>query len=165
MTEAVKNALANRGKLVDAECVLKGAATTKNETSGAGSDSTGALIFDTGGGYTEAVCVIDVNSMGTLASGVIWGLNLQGSNDSAFATPVVEWKMIQVGTAAQRAFVCLGGPTRDNAAAARYIIPISNDWGGDLYRYLRIYAQTYGVSPQGTLATIGLNYEAYLSVN
>lgn len=154
MTEAVKNALAHRGKVVDSLCTLKGAATTKNIASGAGSDSTGALIFDTGGGYTEAVCVIDLNSVATGATVSDWMLSLQGSNDSAFASPIIDMPLLQVGIAAQVVH------SRGIDGPERYLFPVSNDFGGDLYRYLRIYA-----SAGDTPGITGIDYEANLTVN
>ena len=154
MTEAVKNALAHRGKVVDSLCTLKGEATTKNKAAGAGSDSTGALIFDTGGGYTEAVCVIDLNSVATGATVSVYRLSLQGSNDSAFASPIVNMPLLEVGHAD------VVPHTREEAAAARYLFPVSNDFGGDLYRYLRIYL-IVGATPGIT----GIDYEANLTVN
>lgn len=154
MTEAVKNALANRGKLKDDDLVLKGAATTKNTAAGAGTDSTGALVIDTGGGYTEGVVVVDVNSVQSGATTSDYWISLQGSNNSACGTPIVDWPLLQLGIAAQVRH------TRSNVTAnTRYIVPFNNDFGGYLYRYLRIYLHV-GATP----GTTGIDYEAFLSV-
>ena len=174
------NAIANRGKLVDAECYLhgtpgtpvtigaRGATGVTGDGYGVATMNGDALIFDTGGGFTSMLVNIDVATTGSLATSQFWNFSYQMSDDAAMATPLVELPLLQVGSAPAavadyfHALRTTRSTEQDGNDRDRYIIPITNDFGGTCYRYLRIAHR----SKHFTAASvdIGLSYSAWLTV-
>jgi hypothetical protein len=115
-------------------------------------DAAAALSYDTGGGFTEGYLVVDVAScaVAVAASGKSFKLELQGSNVSTFAT-TVPLALMEFGDA--YAIKATGA----QVTAGRYIAPFNNDWGGTVYRYLRMYCTTGGTS------VTGIQFLAFLS--
>jgi len=128
-------------------------ATISPGTNALGRDSAGvALSYDTGGGYTEGMLVIDVATcaVAVAASGKKFDLVLEGSEVSTFAT-IIPLALVELGDAyaikASGAQVTVG----------RYIVPFCNDFAGTIYRYLRMYCTTAGTS------VTGIEFLAFLS--
>ena len=174
------NAVANRGKLVDAECYLHGSASGPVTIGGRGATgvtgngygATGiggaALIFDTGGGFTEMLLVIDLATCSTLTTHGGWLLRYQLSDSAAMATPIWDRPLMHVGGNGPTVAVRYGWVrnTRDTAqygnTRARHIIPINNDYGGTCYRYLRLVHQCKNFTAASV--DFGLHYSAFISV-
>lgn len=120
--------------------------------SGPGVNSSGtALSYDTGGGFTEGDVVIDIQVSREIvaASGFFARLYLEGSLTSTFVT-IVPLALLEFGEAyaIQASGAKLG--------VGRYFTPFCNDFGGTLYRYLRMYHMLGGTS------ATGIQYRAFL---
>lgn len=170
------NAVANRGKIVDAECYLhgvpgtvvtrgnRGATGVTGFSYGRASNTGAGIIFDTGGGFTEAVIILDLGTVSTFSSLSAWDIGYQLSDGAAMATPVWNISLVRVGHHGTNQVV----GTRNTRSVAnygntrqRFIFPITNDYGGTCYRYLRLYHRT----PKISVASIdfGLMYSAFIS--
>ena len=175
------NAIANRGKLIDAECYLHGAAagpvsigargTTGVTGSGYGRGPTmngDAIIFDTGGGFMEGAIVLDMATAATLATESTYTIHLQLSDDSGMGTTIVDRPILTVGEAAAVGITRWAAHRSTNAIfnygnnRQRFIIPITNDFGGTCYRYLRLFHEFRKFTAASV--DMGLQYSSWLSV-
>ena len=174
------NAVANRGKLIDAECYLHGTPGTPVTIGGRGATgvtgngygATGiggaALIFDTGGGLTNMMLNIDLATAGTLATQSYYAFHMQMSDGAAMATPVVDRPVLVVGSApavANEKFCGNWGTraiTNHGNNRQRFLLPINNDFGGTCYRYLRLFHEVRKFTAASV--DLGLHYCAWLTV-
>jgi hypothetical protein len=141
--------LDNRKVIWDSLCEMKDAGAIAS--SAAAQVDSSDKIFDTGGGYTEGVLDLNV-TVSTASSGTsIFTISLEGSADSAFATPTVELANLEIGDAAALR------STR-TAGVGLYKLKWSNMFNGTVYRYLRVYTTVAGSTPG-----VGVNYTAVLS--
>jgi hypothetical protein len=141
--------LDNRKVIWDSLCEMKDAgAITSSEA--AEVDST-AKIFDTGGGYTEGVLDLNVTVSTASSKTNLFTVSLQGSADSAFATPIVELANLEIGDAAALRSTRLAG-------VGLYKLKWSNMFNGTVYRYMRVYTTV-----AGSTVGAGVNYTAILS--
>jgi len=174
------NAIANRGKLVDAECYLHGTPGTPvsiggrraTGVTGNGYGATGiggaALIFDTGGGFTNMNLIIDLATAATLATESYYTFHVQMSDGAAMATPIIDRPILAVGSAPAVGQTEFGGTQYTRAVNShgngtlRFVLPINNDFGGTCYRYLRLFHEI----KKFTAASVdfGLMYSAWLTV-
>jgi len=144
--------LEQRGFPYDKLCIVQAESVGTITASAAGLATTGgsAAYFDTGGGYTKGQWIVDAHFVGSSASQAAMRLRLQGSTTTTFSTYV------------NLAAFDLGYLTRtlNNVAklSGRYHFPFHNDFGGIMYRYLRVY-----MTKLGTLAT-GIDYASFLSI-
>ncbi len=110
-----------------------------------------ATILDLGDGFVEGNIVIDVTALEIASNDEIYDIVAQLSPDAAFGT---------AGNIVERCSLtlCALEVTRTDAAKdaaiGRYILPFDNEFGGTLFRYLRLYTVV-----AGTIAT-GINYAA-----
>ena len=174
------NAVANRGKLVDAECYLHGTPGTPVSRGGRGatgvtatsygraSNTGAAIIFDTGGGFTEGVVVIDLATASTLSTHAFYTIHLQMSDGAAMATPVFSRPLLTVGQNQPAVTVNFGAPRNTRIVSnygnnrTRFVIPITNDFGGTCLRYLRLCHEIRKVTAASV--DLGLQYSAFISV-
>jgi len=127
-----------------------------------------AKTFDTGGGYTEGVLVIDLETI-TFATGAsnykTIDICLEGSNTAAAAfTDYVPLARLLCGIAATSTDPRLDivHSTLACITDGRYIIPFHNDFGGTVYRYLRIYTTFVTATAEAT-GSAEVAFKAYLS--
>lgn len=125
--------------------------------------SAAATAWDTGGGYTEAMLVIDMTACSSAASGDVYDIAFQCSTTStftvyktAFCIPLgafgaagLRWSLFRQNYSSVATWP---GPT---ALPLRITQPVCNDFAGVVYRWLRTYTSV------GT-ATTGINYYATL---
>ena len=175
------NAVGNRGKLVDTECYLHGVPGTPVTIGGRGATgvtgngygrgatmNAAALIFDTGGGFTEMVLNVDLATAATLATESYYTFHIQHSDGAAMATPIFDRPVLSVGSAPGVGQTEFGGgySTRvinsHGNGELRFLLPITNDFGGTCYRYLRIFHEV----KKFTVASVdlGLLYSAWVTV-
>ena len=176
----------NRGKIFDALLQMHGIglmAGAGSAVAGAGGTAStpvdlGLGAPDTGGptaypvGYTEGKLVIDITAISAGVFADKFELWLQGSHDSTFTT-FQTLLTIKLGASSTfstmwpNQFVTAASPAWQSSVATwpgpillpvRIAQPFSNEFGGIVYRWLRLYT---GVA--ATVAT-GLNYYAFLSV-
>ena len=80
----------------------------------------------------------------------LYTIALQGSTSSGFASELTDICMIQLGDLTQL--------TSDaDQTTGVYVIPFSNAFGINVYRYLRLY-----ITIAGTIAT-GINFTAWIT--
>jgi len=161
----ILNALANRNHIVDNACILRNSGGTALVASAAATAAqTGQSVpFDTGGGYTEGKLFIDVDTCATGTTIGPWVIVLQGARDSTFAT-YVTLAQLELGTAY--------GPQSTSHSTQHstgvYVIPWSNDFGGEIYRWLRCYSRLgnmYATTAASNAPSVGgLDYSAYLTI-
>jgi hypothetical protein len=153
--------LDNRKVIIDEECCLSNSAETLAASS-AGSVDGVAKTFDTGGGYTNGMFVVDVSAitgMATAGSCHTIEVCLEGSTTSTFTTYVrlASFKFGQ--KAAAFAHSRLGqDSTYATASATRYMKPFHNDFQGTIFRWLRCYT-VFG----GTVNEADIKFKAYIS--
>ena len=130
-----------------------------------GRDSDGdTQYFDTGGGYTEGMFVVDItqafgkgtryrySTAGAAAAGAsLIRICLEGGKDTAFAS-LCKLAEMEFGDSGEIA------ADEDKLSTGRYFVPFVNDFGGVLYRYLRCYHYQYGSCASG------IGYRAFISV-
>lgn len=126
--------------------------------------------WDTGGGYTEAMLVLDVTAVSTLATtGNKFEIRFQGSTTSTFTvyhtffaipfgrigTNMSRYWGLAAPAATCGAFSSLATWPGPVALPLRITQPVCNDHAGTVYRWVRTY------SMMGTVST-GINYYATL---
>ena len=147
--------MANRQKIFDLLGYLHG--------TGVVAVGAAATAWDTGGGYTEAMLVLDITACSISASQDVFDLAFQVSTTSTFTVFMTSF-VIPLGTfsagLAQRLrpnFSSLGSWPTTALLPLRITQPVSNDFAGTVYRWLRMYtACTASVNT-------GIDYYATLS--
>jgi len=135
----------NLQAITDAELIFKDAGLVA--ASAAAEVSSAAKVIDTGGGFFEGKMVIDLTAIEVDTGDEIYGIHVQGSNSSTFASGFASVCSFECGDAA----VITGDA---DTAVGRYMLPFNNQVGADIYRYLRVYTTV-----AGTIVT-GINYTA-----
>jgi hypothetical protein len=160
--------LDGRKVILDDECCLNNSAEII-EASCAGSVDATAKVFDTGGGYTKGMFVVDVSDYtgnSAAASCAAVDIILEGSATSTFTAyvPLAKFRLGQ--NAAAFAHSRLGsGYIGDastgcsfTATSVRLMKPFHNLFAGTVYRYLRAY-----VAVMGTVSNVHIAYNAWIS--
>lgn len=109
-------------------------------------DAAGPVTIDTGGGYTTGKLVIDITdfdtNVGTVASGQCVDFVLRGSNLASFDGGYVPLARFRLGTKFAAESIkdagTGGASLATSPSTGRYVIPWHNDFGGTIYRYLRL---------------------------
>jgi len=110
----------------------------------------GSEVIDLGDGFMEGYLVIDVTALEVASTDEIYTIVLEGSNVAALASgSVVLAAAPQMGNAP--------APADADTAVGRFVVPVTNEQNGELYRYIRIHTTV-----AGTVAT-GINYSAFLA--
>lgn len=151
----------NRSAIIDALNTLHNSAH-KLVASGAGTVDGEATYYDTGGGYTKGMFVVDISTLqgySAAASCHVIEIALEGSSSAAFTT-YVRLASFRIGQkAAGFAHTRLGGDsTVSSFSVGRYMKPWHNKHGETVYRYLRAYA-TFA----GTVSNNAIKFKAYIS--
>lgn len=113
---------------------------------------------DLGGGRWVGKLNIDISAMDLSSADETYRLFLLGSNDAAFANGNVEILNVQDFAAASAGrLVPTIVPPSDavptlRKSASRFTIPVSNQRGIYVFRYLQLYAVLGGTTPSITLA-------------
>jgi len=153
--------LDNRKVIIDEECKLAECGSAVIAASAAGTIDGVAKVFDTGGGYTEGMFVVDVASvtgMAAAASCHVIEIALEGSTTSTFTT-FTRLASFRFGQNNAFSHTRLGGDsTVASFDSGRYMKPFHNDINGTIYRYLRVYT-TFG----GTVNEADIDFSAYIS--
>jgi hypothetical protein len=134
---------------VDDNMVLKASAAVA-------SSAAGSLILDLGDGYMEGNVVIDISDLTDIdANNETYDIVIQLSPDAAFGTAgnIVERCGMHFGAKEIKRTDC----DRDDLAA-RYVLPVDNEYGGTIYRYMRIYTVVAGAG-----VSAGITYAARLA--
>lgn len=146
----------NRGKTYDTALVLgyEAVYATSGLTGKTAAGATGLYVDLGGEGYTEGKVVFDVDfGSQKMVAGLNWRLELQGGKTSAF-TSHAPLAMIEVGDSAGNHHTF--GLTEDKGTG-RYIVPFANQYGDELYRYLRMYLY------MGGSITTGLTCSSFIT--
>jgi hypothetical protein len=121
--------------------------------SGAAEVASAAKVLDLGSGFVEGHIVLDVTAIEEASKDETFDVVVQLSPDADFGTAgnIVERMAMHFGAKEIKRTDC----DRDDATG-RYVLPFDNEFGGTVYRYLRLYTVV-----GGTIAT-GINYTANL---
>lgn len=105
-------------------------------------------ILDVGTGYMEGDIIVDVTAIDVVSADEKYEIELQLSNSATFASGIVIPTVLK-----------LGDSSVNNASAdsvvGRYKMDFTNEYGGTLYRYARLYHRIAGTTPS-------INYSAYV---
>lgn len=157
--------LDNRKSIIDEDLMLFASANLSTGsycTYGAATPKT----IDLGEGYTEGKLWVNVTAKGatgfsTTASGTMYAWVIRGSNRSSFDSGCVPLGQLRIGapTTVQDSirFSGLFGASSGSPTTGLYQIPFNNDYGGTVYRYLRVRFMIGGSA--GTTPT----WEAWIS--
>jgi hypothetical protein len=129
-------------KTYDAALALKAAGLIA--TSAAGS-----LILDLGDGLMEADLILDVSAMEVATGDEVYTISLEGSNVAAMTSGSVELARTVLGNNP--------APADADTDVGRRVLPVRNELGGVLYRYVRLHTTV-----AGDVAT-GINFTAFLA--
>lgn len=121
-------------------------------SSAAATVDSAAKILDLGAGLVEGTVVVDVTAIEVADGNEKYEIEWQLSSDSDFGTAA----NIRCASVLKLGDSSVNGSGADSAAA-RYLLPVCNEFAGTLYRYARLYTRI-----AGTIAT-GINYSAFLS--
>jgi hypothetical protein len=158
--------LDNRKVIIDEECKLAECGSAAIVASAAATIDGVAKKFDTGGGYTEGLFVMDLASIvrnTAAASCQTIEVCLEGSTTSTFTT-YAKLCGFKFGTKAAAFAHSRLGPdstlatTIADGASLRYTKPFHNVWGGAVLRWLRVYTVF-----AGTVSNNSIDFSAYLS--
>lgn len=111
-----------------------------------------AKILDLGTGLVIGMVVADVTAIEVATGNEVYEIEWQLSSDSDFGTA----GNIRCAAELKLGDSSVNGSGADSAAA-RYLLPVHNEFAGTLYRYARLYTRI-----AGTIAT-GINYSAFLA--
>jgi hypothetical protein len=111
-------------------------------------------IVDLGAGFVEGNIVIDLTALEIDTADETYDIVAQLSPDADFGTAgnMVERLALHLGAKGTKRTDC----DRDDVVG-RYVLPFDNEFGGTVYRYLRLYTVV-----GGTIAT-GINYSGRLA--
>jgi hypothetical protein len=108
-------------------------------------------ILDFGGAVmTEGDLVIDITAIEVASGDEKYEIEWQLSSSATFASAVNTASVIKVGDSS------VTGSSADTGVG-RYVRGVSNEFGGTVFRYARLYTRI-----AGTIAT-GINYTAFLT--
>lgn len=159
----------NRGKILDAVLEMHGVGLMTAAAASTAVDLGGGALQRDSQVYVEGQLILDITAVSTAASTDCFSIMFQGSHDSTFTTfhTLFELHLGQMANDQDRS----GGPwatgvwrssvvTATGAAdlPVRHTLPFCNDYGGVVYRWVRLVTTT------GTPGT-GINYYAFLTKN
>lgn len=106
----------------------------------------GQVILDVGNAEFTGFLVLDLASAPAVDGGdEAYTVSFRGSKDSGFASDVVELSSFEIGDAA----VIYGD---NDEVSTRYVVPVWNVLGENVYPYLSVYVDTVGVTVSLPLA-------------
>lgn len=111
-----------------------------------------AKIVDLGAGYVCGDLVIDVSVIEIASNDELYEIGFQVSSSSTFASTIEEVCALKLG-----ALEVTNGDV--DSTATRYILRVSNEMQGVIYRYARVYTTVSGTIAGGG----GINYTAFLT--
>jgi hypothetical protein len=123
---------------------------TKLKAAGLLATTTNGPILDLGAGLFDGFVVIDMSACEVASGDEIYTVSLEGSNVAAMDSGAVALGKKVFGNLVVPMDAAL-------SAAGRYVIPVRNEEGGTLFRYVRLHTLV-----AGTIAT-GINYVAFLA--
>lgn len=126
-----------------------------------GKDADGATgnYVDLGGeGYTEGKVVFNITSMAKGVAGVFFTLELQGGKAATFVShvPLARLDLGFSGLGSVRPYATL---SNIQPISGRYVVPFCNDYGGELYRYLKVVVRSTVTASIST----GIQFESFIS--
>lgn len=111
-------------------------------------------ILDLGSAFMAGTVIVDASAIEVDSSNEKYEIEWQLSSDSDFGT---------AGNIRCAGVLKLGDSSVNGSGAdsgtGRYLLPVTNEFAGTIYRYARLYTRI-----AGTIAT-GINYSAYLVPN
>ncbi|MCZ6508817.1 MAG: hypothetical protein O7A04_12330 [Acidobacteria bacterium] len=102
-------------------------------------------------GRIDANLHIEVTAIEIASNDELYKLHFQLSTSATFASVIVSPLIVELG-----ALEVLTGLQDTDSATGHYVFPVSNDFGGTLYRYCSGYTDV-----AGAIAT-GINFDAWL---
>lgn len=110
-----------------------------------------SLVIDLGDGFMDGYLVIDVTTLEVASTDEKYNIVVEGSNVAALASgSVVLAAAPQMGNSS--------APADADTAVGRFVVPITNEQNGELYRYIRLHTTV-----AGTIDTTGITYSAFLA--
>jgi hypothetical protein len=149
----------NRVKTYDTKLVLSYSHNyvTAN-LSGKNSTGTTGNYVDLGGeGYTEGKVVFDVTDISKPAAGILINMEVQGGKTTSFAShvPLATLPLAFAGLGSVRPYATLS----NSAGNGRYIIPFCNQYGDELYRYVKVVMRS---TVTASLST-GIEFSSFIT--
>lgn len=139
-----------RAYTYDAALQLKDAGLVAASAAATVGGSAATAILDLGASFMAAVVVINASAIEVDTNDEVYGIRIEGSNSSTFASGIVRLGEIAVGSAGGL------GTNYGGSVPGLFELPFFNVQNDVVYRYVRIYTKV-----AGTIAT-GINFTAYL---
>lgn len=139
----------NHKYVFDANLELKDAGLV--ETSAAATVDSSAKILNLGDAYVEGAVVIDISAIEVASGNELYQIGWQLSDSATFSSGIYEAATLCVGDSS-----VIGGDA--DTAVGRYVLRVSNEHGGAIYTYARLYTTISGSIAGGG----GINFSAYL---
>lgn len=114
------------------------------------STAAGSDIVDLGDGFFDGYLVVDVTAVEVASTDEVYTISLEGSNVSGMGSGSVQVAQAPVMGNAP-------APADADTDTGRFVVPVTNEQNGTLYRYVRIHTTV-----AGSIAT-GINYSAFLA--
>ena len=110
--------------------------------------SASAKVIDLGAARTDGRVIVDITAIEVADNNEKFDIITQFSNSSTFATGVVNGPALVTGALEVT-------KASADTAVGRYELPFTNEVGGAVYRYMRLWTEV-----TGTVGT-GINYAAF----
>ena len=150
----------NRAKTYDTKLILSYSHNyvTANLSGKNSTGSTGNYVDLGGTGYTDGKVVFDVTAQSKAAAGILINLEVQGGITSSFAShvPLATLALGFAGLGSVRPYATLSNST---GISGRYILPFSNDYGGQIYRYVKVVMRS---TVTASLST-GIEFSSFIA--
>lgn len=143
--------VAGRGKIFDALAELKDAGAITASAAGTVGGSAAVYDADSAELPLNACAVIDVSACEVDDTDELYHIAIEGSDVEDFSATLTELAVLEVGAVATY-------PGDIENTLGRYVVPFTNNKGGEVYKYIRV-----NCTIAGTVTPDGINYTCFLS--
>ena len=151
----------NRVKTYDVDLILAYSANyvTANLSGKDADGATGNYIDFGGEGYTEGKIVFDVEAQSKAAAGMLFQMEVQGGKTATFASHVALATLDLGYGGAGSIHASIVRNNISSGITGRYIVPFTNEYGGELFRYMKVVMRS---TPTASLST-GIEFSAFIT--
>lgn len=130
---------------------------TANLSGKTSAGATGNYVDLGGEGYTEGKIVFDVTDCSKPVAGLLINLEVQGGKTATFAShvPLATLPLGFAGLGSVRPYATLS----NSAGNGRYIVPFCNQYGDELYRYMKVVMRS---TVTASLST-GIEFSSFIT--
>lgn len=108
-------------------------------------------ILDLGDGLVRGEVIIDVTAIEVASNDEVYTIYAEFSSSASFASGIVPGTSLRLGNSTANLLSA-------DTSTGRWVLPFINDFGGTVYRYMRLWTEI-----SGSIAT-GINYTAFVAL-